>query len=107
MKQRKGILLVSGSGTLLYPLAVAVSKQLLPADDKPMVCRPLTTLMLDSLIDAVTFIATPQKRHGLMSVCPKEIAQRQGWIEPGQVERLAASLEGSHYGLSLRAQRAH
>ena len=55
----------------------------------------------DSLLDAASFIATLQKRQGLMVACPEEIAYRQGWISAEVIQQAAAQLSKNSYGQYL------
>lgn len=57
----------------------------------------------DSLLEASLYIATIEKRQGMKIACPEEVAFRSGWIDAGQVERLAQPLLKNGYGQYLKS----
>ena len=95
--QRKGIILAGGSGTRLYPVTQAVSKQLMPVYDKPMIYYPLSTLMLAGIRE-VLVISTPQDTPRFKDLLSDVVA--------GQPSALVLG-DNIFYGHDLIKQLAH
>ena len=107
--QRKGIILAGGSGTRLHPATLAISKQLLPVYDKPMVYYPLSVLMLAGIRD-VMVVTTPQDQDAFRRLLgdglPEGLDYYSEYIDQGRFPGIALVGKDGEQSAFILAQHA-